>query len=69
VDLQSLAEHYQQQTDEELLRLAIDPGNLVPEAYVVLNSELARRRINSPEQLQAFREEVRKSSLAKMRRV
>ena len=72
VDLQSLAEHYQRQTDEELLRLAIDPGNLVPEAYVVLNSELARRRINSPEQLQAFREEEQsgkdqKSKAAKKR--
>jgi hypothetical protein len=72
VDLQSLAEHYQSQTDEELLRLAIDPGKLVPEANVVLNRELARRRINSPEQLQLFREEEQpgnyeKSEAAKRR--
>ena len=57
--------HYQSQTDEELLRLAIDPGKLVPEANVVLNRELARRRINSPEQPQAFREEEQPGSCEK----
>jgi hypothetical protein len=57
VELQDLAEKYQGKTDEELLRLALDPAQLTPEASSALNSELARRRINSIERLETFRDE------------
>ncbi len=46
VEIQDLAEEYQSKTDEELLRLALDPEQLTAEANAVLNDELARRRIN-----------------------
>jgi len=54
-------------TDEELLRLALSPEQLTPEATAALNNELARRQINSTERLNAFRneEEQRKEELAK----
>lgn len=57
VELQDLAEEYKGKTDEELLRLALNPTELTPEANSVLNDELARRRINSAERLTGFREE------------
>jgi hypothetical protein len=57
VEIQDLAGQYQSRTDEELLRLALDPEQLTPEANAVLNDELARRRINSAERLSAFREQ------------
>ena len=55
--IQDLAEEYQSKTDEELLRLALDPEQLTAEANAVLNDELARRRINRVEQLKTSREE------------
>ena len=60
-----LAGHYQSRTDEELLRLALDPEELTAEANAALNGELARRRINNAERLSAFREqeEQRKEEL------
>jgi len=57
VGLQELAQEYQPKTDEELLRLALDPAQLTPEANSVLNKELSRRRINSKERLRTFRVE------------
>src|SRR6266481_3054310 len=57
VEIQYLAEEYRGKTDEELLRLALDPEQLTPEANVVLRDELARRRINNAEGLSAFRKE------------
>jgi hypothetical protein len=57
VEIQGFAGEYQSKTDEELLRLALDPAQLIPEANAALNSELARRRINNTERLKAFREE------------
>jgi hypothetical protein len=57
VEIQGLTEEYQSKTDEELLRLALDAADLTPEANVVLNNELSRRRVNSPERLAAFRVE------------
>ena len=67
VELQDFAEEYQGKTDDELLRLALDPSQLTPEANSVLNDELARRRINSTERLGSFRdeEEQRKEELSK----
>jgi hypothetical protein len=43
-------------SDEELLRLALAPEELTPEAAIALHAELARRRIGSAEQLSSFRE-------------
>ena len=57
-----LAQQYNAMSDEELLRLALDPEQLTPDASAVLKDVLTRRRINSTERLQAFRnaEEERK---------
>jgi hypothetical protein len=57
VELQDLAEEYKGKTDDELLRLALNPTELTPEANLALNDELARRRINSSGRLTGFREE------------
>lgn len=57
VEIQNFAEEYQNKTDEELLRLALDPEQLTPEANAALNDELARRRINNTQQLKAFSEQ------------
>jgi hypothetical protein len=57
VEIQDLAGQYQSRTDEELLRLALDPEQLTPGAKAVLNDELARRRINNPQRLSDFREQ------------
>ena len=51
------AEEYRGKTDEELLRLALDPEQLIPEANAALNGELSRRQINNTERLGAFRGE------------
>jgi len=62
VEIQDFAEEYQRKTDDELLRLVLDSEQLTPEAGAALNDELARRRIDKDEQLQAFieHEEQRK---------
>jgi hypothetical protein len=62
VEIQNFAEEYQSKTDDELLRLALDSEQLTPEAGAALNDELARRRIDKNEQLEAFiqQEEQRK---------
>ncbi len=57
VEVHEFAEEYRSKTDEELLRLALEPEQLTPEANAVLNDELARRRINNAERLKAFRDE------------
>jgi len=54
---QELAEHYQALIDEELLRLALDPDQLDPDARIQLQAELARRGIDSSTRLDEFREE------------
>lgn len=57
MEIQSFAEEYQNKTDDELLRLALDSEQLTPEAAAALNDELGRRRINKNEQLPVFIEE------------
>ena len=57
MEIQSFTEEYQSKTDDELLRLALDSEQLTPEAGAALNDELARRRIDKNEQLQAFIEQ------------
>lgn len=61
------AQQYSAMGDEELLRLALDPEQLTPVAKAALRDEIARRRINSAEQLETFRgeEEERKQELRK----
>jgi len=46
MQIQDLARVYHTKTNEELLQLVEDSGQLTPEARVVLDCELARRRIN-----------------------
>ena len=54
MQLQALAEEYRSKTDDELVRLALERAQLTPEAKTVLDAELARRRINAKEQLNAL---------------
>jgi hypothetical protein len=67
VEIQDFAQEYEHKTDEELLRLALDPDQLQPEANLALNNELARRGIGSSELLNDFREDEnqRKEELAR----
>ena len=57
-----LSQQYSNVCDDDLLRLALDAEELTPDAKAALTEELARRRINGAERLQAFRgeEEERK---------
>ncbi len=50
-----IAQQYGGMSDEELLRLALNPEQLTPEANTVLKDVLTRRRINTAERLQTFR--------------
>ncbi|MBZ5648547.1 MAG: hypothetical protein LAN37_15135 [Acidobacteriia bacterium] len=59
VDIQELAEEYGSKSDEELLRLALQPAQLTPEANAALAGELAKRRINGREHLEAARQQER----------
>jgi hypothetical protein len=57
MQIEELSREYQIKTDDELLRLALDPQQLTPEANFALTNELAKRRIHSTERLSVFREE------------
>lgn len=57
MNVQELGEEYRNKTDKELLRLALTPEQLTPEANAALTSELARRRIDSGPHLDAARQE------------
>ena len=57
MQIQDLAKSYQTKTDEELLHLAAHSEQLTPEAHSVLTSELARRRIDTTENLEAHTDE------------
>jgi hypothetical protein len=63
MEIQDLAKEYQSKTDEELLRLELVSEQLTPEANVALANELARRRINATDRLNAFREEEAQSQV------
>jgi hypothetical protein len=54
--MQELARAYRTKTDEELLQLVASPEQLTPEAHAALKSELAKRRIDSTEHLNAQEE-------------
>jgi hypothetical protein len=55
LQLQDFARQYAGMQDEELLRLALAPQELMPEALDALNAEMSRRGLRSEEHLQAFR--------------
>lgn len=57
MEVQDFAKEYQSKTDEELLRLQLDSGQLIPEANDALKGELSRRLINGTDRLSAFREQ------------
>jgi hypothetical protein len=57
MNVQELGEEYRNKTDKELLRLALTPEELTPEANTALKSELSRRRIDSGTHLDAARQE------------
>ena len=60
MEIQELGEQYRTKTDDELLRLAVTPADLTPEASIMLSNELSRRGINTAERLAPFREEEKK---------
>lgn len=57
MEKQDLIKEYEIKTDDELLRLALDSEQLTLEAATALNNELAKRRINGTERLNALRVE------------
>ena len=65
MQIQDLTKSYQTKTDEELLQLAANPEQLTPEAHSVLTSELARRRIDVTECLEAHIDEDEKAALCR----
>src|SRR5580704_4813017 len=48
---------YAGNTDDELLRLALEPDSLTAEARATLSDELGRRRLDSPARLAEFSKE------------
>ena len=57
MNVQELAEEYRHKADKELLRLALTPDQLTPEAYHALTAELASRGIGSDASLEAARQD------------
>jgi hypothetical protein len=55
--VQELGEEYRNKTNKELLRLALTPEQLTPEAQSALTAELATRDINGEANLDAARHE------------
>lgn len=56
MEIEDIAKEYKRMTDEELLRLTLEPEQLTSEAQAVLHSELALRQISDSERLKTFRE-------------
>ncbi len=59
MQIQDLAKAYEAKTDEELLQLATESEQLTPEAHAALNTELAKRRIDSTRHLKVREESQR----------
>ncbi len=57
MNVQEIGEEYRNKTNKELLRLALAPDELTPEAKVVLTAELATRGINGEANLDTARHE------------
>lgn len=56
-ETEELASQYASMVNEELLRLALKPEQLSPEAQLQLKVEMGRRGIDSPHRVKEFREE------------
>ena len=57
MNIQELGEQYREKTNEDLLRLALTPEELTPEANLILTGELARRGIAGEKHLDAARKD------------
>jgi len=57
MNVQELGEEYRHKTNKELLRLALAPEQLTPEAQVALTTELGARGIDGDANLEAARRE------------
>jgi hypothetical protein len=55
MNIQELGEQYREKKNEDLLRLALAPEELTPEANLILAGELARRGISDEAHLDAAR--------------
>jgi|SRR5271166_1831774 len=53
--MQQLAIQYQAMSDDELLHLALELEQLAPEAQIQLETELAKRKLDTPACLEEFR--------------
>jgi hypothetical protein len=63
MNVQNFAEEYQSKTDEELLRLAAQTDQLIAEADIALRNELAKRRIDGKDRLEAFRKQEQQNRI------
>lgn len=59
--MHTLAPDYSEKPDEDLLRLALEPDSLTPDAQIALRAELKKRELDSPSQLASFSEEQKAS--------
>lgn len=58
----AFAQEYRAMSDDELLRLALAPDQLTPDASTALTEELSRRRIGDVKQLEAFSAEEQRAN-------
>jgi len=61
MEIDDLAQSYKEKSDDQLLRLALDPSDLTDEARLALSAELHTRGIDNPSQMAAFRLEEERS--------
>ena len=61
MEIDDLAQSYKEKSDDELLRLALDPSDLTDEARLALSAELHTRGIDNQSQMAAFRLEEERS--------
>jgi hypothetical protein len=64
MDTNFLAQEYETMSDEELLRLSLNPEQLTPEAKMALQSALLRRNLVASERVEKFRAEEEERSRA-----
>jgi hypothetical protein len=69
MNTQELGEQYQRKTDQELLRLALEPEDLTQEARVALTSELVRRNIDGETSLAGALQEERERKAEEERNI
>ena len=54
MEIQEFAREYETKTDDELLRLALNSAELIPEANTALNLELSKRQLTHQKLWKAF---------------